>query len=49
MKEKVFKNKDMMFCPSCHKKVENPMKGANITGTLRIACGCKKGVCIVKK
>lgn len=50
MKERVYEVKpDRMYCPSCHREVNLPFQGnMNITGNIKIACGCKGGVVMIK-
>lgn len=38
------------FCPRCHRRVQLPsfLKTARIGGSIRVSCGCKKGVVVIK-
>lgn len=49
MKEKTYKDlKQRLWCPSCHKEVNNPFEGVNIKGKLKLGCGCGKGRVVIQ-
>lgn len=49
MKEKTLTTMPLkIFCPNCHKEIDNPVKGIIFSGSINVLCGrCKNGKIIL--